>query len=78
MNPKKLNPFTNLLWDNWIFMVAVLAIAAVQYASCFYWIGDIFEASTLQETQDFSICVALGATVLASAIGFKYMPEKYA
>lgn len=38
----------------------------------------IFEAGTVDDTQDFSVCVAFGATVLASAIGLKYMPERFA
>lgn len=78
VNPKKLNPFANLLFDNWFIVVVALLLAGWQYLSCFAWIGVIFEAGTVDATLDFSVCVAFGATVLASAVGLKYMPERYA
>ncbi len=78
VSPRKLNPFANLLFDNWLVVAILLLIVAVQWASCYYWIGVVFEAATLQETQDFSICVVFGATILISSIAFKYMPDRYA
>lgn len=78
MNKKKLNPFADLLFSNWLFVVIALGMVAVQYSTCFLWIGVIFEASTLDESVKFSTCVALGATVLASAALIKYVPESYA
>ena len=78
VNPKKLNPFSDLLFANWFVVLVVILLAAWQYASCFMWIGVIFEGGSVSASLNFTICVALGATVLASAVLFKYVPERFA
>jgi len=78
VNPKKLNPFANLFFQNWILVVVALVIALVQYWACFAWVGVIFESATLieEESINFTKCIGFGATVLVAAIGFKFVPER--
>jgi len=58
--------------------VIALGLAVFQYVLCFLWIGVIFEIAPVDETIQFTTCVALGASVLASAALLKYVPERLA
>ena len=58
--------------------VVALGLAVFQYVLCFMWLGVIFEIAPVDETIQFTTCVALGASVCASAALLKYVPERLA
>lgn len=78
INKKKLNPFTGLLFQNWFVAAIALGLAVFQYVLCFVWGKVIFSMSMVDESIQFTTCIALGASVCASAALLKYVPERLA
>lgn len=82
IDPKKLNPFANLLLENWVFVLILLLLAFMQVIFCFTWFGEVVieaENDGLEENPtNFTVCIAFGATVLAAGALFKYFPERFA
>lgn len=76
VNPKKVNPFANL-FGNWLLLGMLVLIFVIQYIACFWEMGTFFETTIVTESVDFSIGVAIGASVLVAAIIFKYVPLQF-
>ena len=80
VNPKKLNPFRNLFFENWRLVAIAVIIAVVQYGACFAeFVNAIFETEYLTDEEyqfSYSVSVGYAVTVLASAILLKYVPVR--
>lgn len=73
----KMNMFSNL-HRNFMMLFILVLIVAVQWLCCFFWIGEIFEVSNLEETEMFTTGVAIGGSVLLSNILTKFLPKNIA
>lgn len=74
VSPTKGNGFAGL-WGNWYTILVLVVIVATQFVTCFTFIGYLlFEASNDCTTQQFCVCVVIGASCSLADALLKYIP----